>query len=247
MSDAWELARDAGRTAGVELRPCDGIADAPAILEVMAATWGEAPLLPAEMIRALEHSGNGPIGAFEGERLIGYVLGWAGIDDRGLHVHSHMLAARPDRRHAGVGYALKLAQRADSLDRDVHVVTWTFDPLVARNAHLNLTKLGAVVERFDRAFYGEMRDEINRDDRTDRFTVRWDLDPEPGPWLPGEDATEIAVPAEYLDLRAGDPAAARRWRDETAARFEDELAPGRHAVAFIRERSAYVFAAGRHR
>ena len=67
--------------------------------------------------------------------MIGYVLGWAGVDpDDGLHLHSHMLAALPDRRHRGVGYALKLAQRAQALDQGIDLVRWTFDPLVARNA-----------------------------------------------------------------------------------------------------------------
>ena len=247
MGEAWKLASAAAAAAGVELRSCDGIADAPAILEVMAATWGEAPVLPAEVIRALEHSGNVTIGAFDREGLVGYVLGWAGVDGAGLHVHSHMLATRPDRRHGGVGYALKLAQRARCLEQGIGVVKWTFDPMVARNAHFNLTKLGAVVERFDRAFYGEMRDEINRDDRTDRFTVRWELEPEPGPWEAEEDPLEVAVPAEFHELRAVSPAEGRRRREGAAAAFEGALADGRHGVAFVRERAAYVFARGRRR
>jgi predicted GNAT superfamily acetyltransferase len=247
MGDAWELARDAARTAGVELRPCDGVADAPAILDVMAATWGGSSLLPTEVIRALEHSGNVTIGAFEGSRLVGFVLGWAGVDESGLHLHSHMLATLPGRRDAGVGYALKLAQRARCLDQGIHVVRWTFDPMVARNAHVNLSKLGALVERFDRAFYGEMRDELNRGERTDRFTVRWELDPAPGPWIPGEGAIEIQVPADHHALRAARPEEARRSRDRAAAAFEDALAGGRQGVAFVRERSCYVFARDRHR
>ena len=111
----------------------------------MIATWGEHQLLPREMIRALGDSGNTPWGAFDGDEMIGYVLGWSGVDpDEGLHTHSHMLATLPDRRHRGVGYALKLAQRAQCLDQGIPRVRWTFDPLLSRNAHFNLTKLGAV-------------------------------------------------------------------------------------------------------
>ena len=74
----------------------------------------------------------------------------------------------PDRRHRGVGEALKLAQRAQALDQGIDLVRWTFDPLVARNAWLNLGKLGAVIDRFARSFYGDMTDSINAGERSDR-------------------------------------------------------------------------------
>ncbi len=94
----------------------------------MVATWGPFQLPPREVITALAHSGNVPLGAYDDERLVGFVLGWAGVDEEGLHVHSHMLAALPERRHRGVGYALKLGQRAQALDQGIHVARWTFDP-----------------------------------------------------------------------------------------------------------------------
>jgi predicted GNAT superfamily acetyltransferase len=178
MDAAWRLAHDAASAAGVTLRPLTTLEDADAIVRVMAATWGEE--MPRETIRALAGSGNVPWGAFDGDELIGYVLGWAAVAEAdGLHEHSHMLAALPDRRHAGVGSALKLAQRASCLDRDIHLVRWTFDPLVARNAHLNINKLGATCDRFHRDYYGRMPDAINAGDRSDRLVVRWHLDREP--------------------------------------------------------------------
>jgi predicted GNAT superfamily acetyltransferase len=178
--DAWDRAEDAARSAGVELRPLTTIEDADRILDVMIATWGNHQLLPREMIRALGHSGNAPCGAFDGDELIGYVLGWAGIEpDDGLHVHSHMLATLPDRRHRGVGLALKMAQRAQCLEQGITLVRWTFDPLLSRNAHFNLTKLGAVADRFLPNFYGEMTDTLNAGERSDRLMVRWDLEREP--------------------------------------------------------------------
>ena len=118
----WADAHAAASAAEVSLRPLVTVDDADAILEVMIATWGGHQLLPRESIVALGESGNTPIGAFDrDDRLIGYVLGWAGVDADGLHVHSHMLAALPDRRHRGVGFALKLAQRAQALDQGIHV------------------------------------------------------------------------------------------------------------------------------
>jgi predicted GNAT superfamily acetyltransferase len=217
------------------------------------------------MIRALVESGNVPYGAVAGDRLIGYVLGWAGVDAAdGLHVHSHMLAALPDRRHAGVGYALKLAQRAQALEAGIHVVRWTFDPLVARNAYFNLRKLGVIVDRFERDFYGEMTDAVNRGDRSDRFVVRWDLDRPPGPADEGSMERRVAlrrgpdgepeavevdvdggaileVPSEYAELRERSADVAAAWRDAVAVAAERCFTAGLHGTAFDRAESAYLF------
>ena len=241
MSDAWRLAHGAADRAGVELRPLTRLEDADAILDVMIDTWGEHQLVPREILRALPESGNVPIGAFAAGRMVAYVLGWAGVDPQdGLHVHSHMLAVRPGLRHGGVGYAVKLAQRAHALEQGIRVVRWTFDPMVARNAHFNLHKLGAVCDRFERNFYGAMEDLLNRGERSDRFVVRWDLDREPGP----RDLRPIArveVPADLDALRASSPEESAAWRDRVAAAVDEQLAAGRVAAVFERERSAYGF------
>jgi len=181
-------------------------------------------------------------GAFHGSDLIGFVLGWAGVDAGGLHVHSHMLAALPDRRRRGVGYALKLAQRAQALGQQIRVARWTFDPLLARNAWLNLGKLGAVVDGFARDYYGDMTDDLNVGERSDRFMVRWDLPREPGPRSVSGPRTEIPIPADHQELRTRDPNEARRWRDDVAAAVEDAMARGQIGLAFDRERSCYLFA-----
>jgi predicted GNAT superfamily acetyltransferase len=263
---AWDLARAAAEAAVVDLRPLNSLEQFDDALGIMEATWGAFQLPPREVITALAHSGNVPLGAYDGDRLVGFVLGWAGVDDGGLHVHSHMLATLPGRRHRGVGYALKLGQRAQALDQGIHVARWTFDPLVARNAWLNLGKLGAVADRFGRAFYGEMTDEINRGDRTDRLVIRWDLDPDPVPrkTVPGGLPTVLAaegdadapvpvqgsapaasgavveIPREHLDLRRRDADLASRWRDATAEALERCFGAGLIAGAFDRDRSAYV-------
>ncbi len=241
MTAAWDLAERAARAADVNLRPLAADTDAEAINHVVAATWG-GQYLEHEVVRALCVSGNVPWGAEAGGAVIGFVLGWAGVDEDGLHVHSHMLASVPDRRHVGVGYALKLAQRAQALDQGISVMRWTFDPMVARNAWFNLGKLGVVVDRFARSFYGEMEDAINAGDRSDRFTVRWDLEREPGPRpIPPEHVT-VPIPAEYHELRAVEPLEASRQRDAAARSFEEHLGAGLVCAAFDRAESAYVFA-----
>ncbi len=237
----WDLAHAAAAAAGVRLAPLTELEDADRILHVMIATWGEHQLIPREMFRAFSESGNVPYGASDSDELIGYVLGWAGVDEGGLHIHSHMLAALPDRRHAGVGTALKLAQRAQALDQGIEVVRWTFDPMVARNAHLNLNKLGCVADRFHRNFYGQMTDSLNAGERSDRFVVRWDLRREPGPRaIPGL-FEQVAVPRDYEALRAGDPSRAGTERDEIAAAIEERMAAGLIVAAFDKDASTYHF------
>ena len=265
VTDPWTLAREKATEANVTLAPLTTVGDADQINEVIAATWG-GQHMDREVVRALAISGNVSWGAFDGPRLIGFVLGWAGVDEDGLHVHSHMLAAIPDRRHGGVGEALKLAQRAQALEQGIDIVRWTFDPLVARNAWLNLGKLGVVIDRFARSFYGDMRDTINQGERSDRCTVAWHLGREPGPRrVPGDRvdlltrsphelprpvpsgrqpamAAVIEVPAEYHELRSADPVLGSVWRDAVAEAVERCIDAGMLGVAFDRARSAYVFA-----
>jgi predicted GNAT superfamily acetyltransferase len=265
VRDAWLLAFEAARAAGVELRPLPELEDADRILRVMSATWPGHEPVPREMLRALADSGNVPFGAFDGEDAIGFVLGWVGVDpEDGLHTHSHMLAALPDRRHVGVGYALKLAQRAQALEQGVAEIRWTFDPLVARNGYFNLHKLGAVADRFDRNHYGAMVDEVNLGERSDRFTVRWPLEREPGPrdvgaaasaledddgWPgavrgPSARAALVSVPSDYAEVRSADPECASAWRDASAQAIEACLTAGMIAAGFDRATSSYVFALG---
>jgi predicted GNAT superfamily acetyltransferase len=151
-----------------------------------------------------------------------------------------MLAAVPERRHVGVGTALKLAQRAQALDQGIHVIRWTFDPMVARNAWFNFGKLGVVADRFERSFYGEMRDTLNIGERTDRFVVRWDLDREPGQWSvpPGRVVAKVPIPAGYTEL----PDDARlEAREGFALAVEAAMGRGAIAATFLREPATYVF------
>ncbi|MDP9340989.1 MAG: GNAT family N-acetyltransferase [Actinomycetota bacterium] len=266
--DPWNLAHEAASAAGVTLRPLTTLKEADRVLAVMVATWGSEDQLTRDFVRALQGSGTVPWGAFDGEELVGYVLGFLGMDpEDGLHVHSHMLAVLPGRRHAGLGHALKLAQRAQALDAGVHTVRWTFDPLVARNAYFNLVKLGALADRFHRHYYGDMGDDVNRGERSDRLEARWDLDlvsdgvtvgpPEDAEVVLGRDGTDerptpttvrppgrfpalVWIPSDYSSLRGRDPGLAGRWRDAAAEAIEACRSAGMVASSFLRE-GAYVF------
>ena len=160
--------RSGGSRRRRRLRPLAELG-ADRILRVMNATWAGPEPVRARC-SALADAGTCRTAAFDGDETIGYVLGWVGVDpEDGLHTHSHMLAALPDRRHRGVGYALKLAQRAGARPGDRRGPV-DLDPLIARNGYFNLHKLGAVADRFDRNHYGAMVDEVNAGERSDRFT-----------------------------------------------------------------------------
>jgi predicted GNAT superfamily acetyltransferase len=157
-----------------------------AVEELQRLAWpgSETEVVPVHMLITAAHNGGLVIGAYqpppaedEPQRLIGFVFGFVGLDatpdgPRPKHC-SHMLAVHPDLRDQGLGFALKRAQwqmvRHQGLDR----ITWTYDPLMSRNAHLNIAKLGAVCNIYRREVYGEMRDGLNVGMPSDRFEVDW--------------------------------------------------------------------------
>src|SRR5436309_10070841 len=111
LSSPWDLAHRAAESAGVSIVPLTQLEEAEGVARVIEAVWGEQGL-PRELIRAFQHAGTVLLGAREDRDLIGFVLGFYGMAD-GLHLHSHMLATLPEWRDRGVGFALKLAQRAE--------------------------------------------------------------------------------------------------------------------------------------
>jgi predicted GNAT superfamily acetyltransferase len=159
----------------VELDDVGRIQDATALLNVVWSATREDPLIPANTLRALAHSGNYVFGAYEGDRMVGAIVGFLGRLDGDLQLHSHILGVSPASQGRSVGFALKQHQRAWALDQGIDMVTWTFDPLVRRNAYFNVTKLGASLNAYFPDFYGAMSDGINDGDESDRVLVEWRL------------------------------------------------------------------------
>jgi predicted GNAT superfamily acetyltransferase len=193
----------------------------------------ETEVVPAHMLLAACHNGGLALGAFAGPELVGLVFGFPGFyatpDGPRLKHHSHLLGVHPDWRDRGLGYALKRAQwqvvRKQGLDR----ITWTYDPLLSRNAHLNIARLGAVCNSYMRSYYGEMRDGLNVGLPSDRFQVDWwvntrrveqRLSRRSRPVL----TLEHYRTAELLELAAlPDPSAVLGAGPEPAARPMDEV------------------------
>ncbi|HYZ93785.1 MAG TPA: GNAT family N-acetyltransferase [Actinomycetota bacterium] len=176
---ASSQARDAAVRAGVEVRVLDEIDEFRRASEIFESIWGTGPAnaqMPAELIRALTHAGSYAAGAWLDGSMAGAVVGVLGRDRLGDHLHSHILGVDRAVRTRGVGYALKQHQRAWALEHGLRRVMWTFDPLVRRNAHFNLHKLGAEAASYEDNFYGSMTDGVNAGDESDRLFVSWRLD-----------------------------------------------------------------------
>lgn len=168
----------------ISLRVLENPQDLLAVEDLQRQVWSgsETEIVPVHMLIAASHNGGLVIGAFDEDAhdsgiLVGFVYGFPGLystpdGPRPKHC-SHMMGVHPAYRNLGIGFSIKRAQwqmvRNQGLDR----ITWTFDPLLSRNAHLNIARLGAVCNTYLRSVYGELRDDINVGLPTDRFQVDW--------------------------------------------------------------------------
>nr|BAL54804.1 chorismate synthase [uncultured Acetothermia bacterium]BAL59884.1 chorismate synthase [Candidatus Acetothermum autotrophicum] len=159
----------------ITIRPLQTLDELHACEQLQKEIWGfeDISVVPHHLLLTTIKNGGILLGAFEGERLIGFVYGFPGIEDNKLKHCSLMCAVRSERRFQGVGYELKLKQREAVLAQGIELITWTFDPLVSPNAHFNLHKLGVISNKYERNLYGDMRDRLNAGLETDRLTVEW--------------------------------------------------------------------------
>ncbi len=179
---------DAASKPAITIREMQSYEDLRQVESVEKEIWGLADkdVLPTTMTVASKEAGSVWIGAFDGQKLIGFAFGILGLENGALNIHSHMLGVLPQYRDFDLGYKLKLAQRERALamriresrggDLRIREMTWTYDPLQPRNAHLNFTKLGVVSNRYIRDFYGPATSSVLHQNGTDRLWVRWLLD-----------------------------------------------------------------------
>jgi len=168
---------EAKSKAAVVIRDLHSLDDLRKVEILEQEVWGlsDRDVLPLTMSVAAKEAGSIWLGAFEGNRLVGFAFGFLGMEDGQVIVHSHMLAVRDEYRDLDLGYKLKLAQRERALGMRVHSMTWTFDPLQSRNAHLNFGKLGVISERYKIDFYGPETSSVLHRNSTDRLWVKWPL------------------------------------------------------------------------
>jgi predicted GNAT superfamily acetyltransferase len=165
-------------TPTIQIQPIESIAQMKALEKLQQDVWGwdDLDTTPLMNFIILKELGGSLIGAFDGERIVGFAFGFVGWDDGRAGFHSHMLAVLPSYREHGIGLRLKLAQRTAALEKGFEHITWTFDPLQSTNAHLNFQKLGVVSSKYKVNFYGDQSSSpLHRCIGTDRLWVDWFL------------------------------------------------------------------------
>lgn len=216
---------------GIDIRALDTVDEVHRASQVLAEVWGgDNGGMPPNLLRALAHSGNYAVGLYDGERMVGASVAFFAAP-AARSMHSHITGVLPGLQSRGLGRALKQHQREWALDRDVGHITWTFDPLVARNAHFNLRTLGTRVTEYLVDHYGPMDDGVNRGDETDRVMVSWALAAPPAPTPEGDAVVaSVAVPHDIEAMRREAPADAAAWRirvrEDILARLADGLVIG---------------------
>lgn len=175
---AIALADERSVASGVSIRVFNGVEDQNLARKIFDEVWptDEGTQITANLLQAMIHNGTYVAGVFIGREIVGAAFAFPGVDEQGSpRLHSHMAAVKENFRDRKIGSTLKWHQRAWALEQGYAVITWTFDPLVRRNAKLNLVNLGAKVFQYFPNFYGDLPDVLNAGDPTDRVIARWDL------------------------------------------------------------------------
>ena len=178
----------------IDIRPLRTAEELLACVDLQRATWGErfSDLVPASVLKVSQRVGGVAAGAFDGDgRLLGFVFGLTGIEDGRIVHWSDMLAVREEARDLGLGRLLKEYQRDAVRGLGATVIYWTYDPLVARNAHLNFNKLGVRVAEYVEQMYGDTDSPLHRGLGTDRFVVAWPVS--------NREADSLAAQSRQLD------------------------------------------------
>ena len=226
-------------SAGIVVRKCDKLEEFHECVELQREVWGEADLEiePTTMFVVASLTGGQILGAFDGERLVGYTLAVVGVRDAQAYLHSHQTGVLTEYRDRGVGRMLKLFQREEALRRGIRLIEWTFDPLELKNAHFNLNRLGAICRKYIPNLYGVTTSPLHRGMATDRLLAEWYLD---SAWVEAALANKsaepdgfkvIELPAEVEEWKQNDCGKLRRVQERIRTEFTDVFARGYAAVA----------------
>jgi predicted GNAT superfamily acetyltransferase len=240
---------------GVLVRPLHDLDDYQGAVTVEQAVWKAdgLDLVPIPLFVVALRTGGQVFGAFDGNKIVGFTLAFAGWRDGQKFLHSHMTAVLESHRDHGIGRRLKLFQRDDALARGILRVEWTFDPLRTKNAYFNMMRLGAIARTYLPNVYGATSSPLHALLPTDRLVAEWHLDSErvvrilsgkrPTPTF-SKKAVRISVPADIDHLKRTNPKEAARSqtriREEFLLHFKNgfaatAVAPGESGVDYILE------------
>jgi predicted GNAT superfamily acetyltransferase len=228
----------------IQVWPLTAHSEFAAAVDLQRRVWGfdEIELLPVRLFVTALKVGGQALGAYDGNRMIGFCLAIPGIGARGkIYLHSHMLGVLAEYRNAGVGRMLKLAQREDALARGIDLIEWTFDPLELKNAWFNLERLGAIVRRFVPNQYGSTTSPLHAGLPTDRCVAEWWLGSSRvkntlagRPPTHADTSARVAVPVEIGSIKRSDPKRAREIQTQVREEFQKHFSNNLTAIGFER-------------
>mgnify|MGYP000937775541 FL=1 len=206
--------------------------------KVFDKTWAmeSGTEITPNLLKAMVHGGSYLSGAFIDKKCVGAAFAFPATTG-GLHLHSHMTAVLDNYRDQGIGYALKINQWQWAKKNNYKEITWTFDPLVSRNAKLNLIKLGVDISGYYSNFYGDMPDALNAGDESDRVMASWKVagdQPTAKNVItnPGKSDTLIKIPEDIVAVRSKNKSENLKWRRKVREEFMRAFEKGGKVVGF---------------
>ena len=209
----------------IQVQKLDNLQDQDSARKIFDITWSldAGTEITPNLLQAMVHSGSYLSGAFVDNKIVGTAFAFPATNG-GLHLHSHMTAVLPEYRDKGVGYALKIDQWNWAKKKNYSQLSWTFDPLVRRNAKLNIVKLGVDISAYHPNFYGDMPDALNAGDESDRLMVSWstDLDaPKARELITNPESSDILIeiPEDIVEIRSKNQSESMKWRRQVREQF----------------------------
>ena len=225
-------------SSNISIRPLTSLPDQDLGRMIFDKTWAmdAGTEITPNLLQAMIHSGAYLSGAFVDGECVGAAFAFPATTG-GLHLHSHMTAVLDSFRDKGIGHALKVDQYKWAKQNNYKEITWTFDPLVARNAKLNVLKLGVDISAYYPNFYGDMPDELNAGDESDRVMASLKVvgdapTPRTAISAPEKSAVLIAIPDDIVAIRGKDLAENLRWRRSVRDEFVSALVRGGKVIGF---------------
>ena len=209
----------------IQVNKIESFADQILARNIFDQTWAldMGSEITPNLLQAMVHSGSYLSGAFIDNKIVGAAFAFPATNG-GLHLHSHMTAVLPEYRDKGVGYALKIDQWNWAKKKNYSHLSWTFDPLVRRNAKLNIAKLGVDISAYFPNFYGDMPDALNAGDESDRLMVSWrtDIDaPKARELITKRETGDILIeiPEDIVAIRSKNQSESMKWRRQVREQF----------------------------
>jgi predicted GNAT superfamily acetyltransferase len=242
------------KRAEYDIRMLTSQEDYAACVALQRRTWGESfnDVVPPSILQVSQKLGGISAGAFDKRgTMVGFVFGMTGVQNGNVVHWSDMLAVIPKLQGQGIGRSLKEFQRDAVAKLGAKVIYWTYDPLVARNAHLNINVFGVRVAEYVEDMYGDSHSPLHRGIGTDRFIVAWPVDDadlgarreeiaratresQGG----GRSSRIVEIPLRIDQLQSANMNAARKWRRVTREAFLSALTAGYSVNGFYTDEKA---------